>query len=78
MRLFQPFLFLSLACLSSAHLGAQETALKSIPFDQLGAEAQKQYLMGLHCASFQGYLCSPALPAADFEVLVRSLSAALV
>ncbi len=29
--------------------------------------------LGLQCASFQGCLCSPALPAAEFEPLMRAL-----
>jgi diguanylate cyclase (GGDEF)-like protein/PAS domain S-box-containing protein len=35
--------------------------------------AQKNYLAGLDCESFQGYLCSPGLPADEFEVLMESL-----
>lgn len=36
--------------------------------------AQKNYLAGLACEAFQGYLCSPALPADEFELLMASLS----
>ena len=35
--------------------------------------AQRNYLAGLDCESFQGYLCSPGLPADEFEVLMASL-----
>ncbi len=62
----------------SATIGMARALKLDVVAEGVETEAQKQYLMGLHCASFQGYLCSPALPAADFEVLVRSLSAALV
>lgn len=40
--------------------------------------AQRDYLAGLDCASFQGYLCSPGLPADEFEVLMASLPHALL
>jgi diguanylate cyclase (GGDEF)-like protein/PAS domain S-box-containing protein len=35
---------------------------------------QRDYLAGLECESFQGYLCSPALPVDEFEQLMTSLS----
>lgn len=35
--------------------------------------AQKDYLAALDCESFQGYLCSPGLPADEFELLMQSL-----
>jgi EAL domain-containing protein (putative c-di-GMP-specific phosphodiesterase class I) len=35
--------------------------------------AQRDYLQGLHCASYQGFLCSPGLAAAEFEKLVAQL-----
>lgn len=35
--------------------------------------AQRDYLAGLDCESYQGYLCSPGLPADEFEVLMASL-----
>lgn len=40
-----------------------------------GVETQEQhdFLKALHCESFQGYLCSPALPAPEFERLVSRL-----
>ena len=34
---------------------------------------QRDYLASLGCESFQGYLCSPGLPAAQFEALMASL-----
>ncbi|MCY7306132.1 MAG: EAL domain-containing protein [Rhodoferax sp.] len=39
-------------------------------------EAQRQYLLGLNCASFQGYLCAPGLPVAEFELLMERLPSA--
>lgn len=35
--------------------------------------AQRDYLAGLDCESFQGYLCSPGLPADEFELLMKTL-----
>ena len=35
--------------------------------------AQRDYLKSLHCEAFQGFLCSPGLPAAELEVLLASL-----
>ena len=37
--------------------------------------AQRDYLAGLDCTSFQGFLCSQALPAFEFEQLMRTLPA---
>ncbi|WPC65505.1 EAL domain-containing protein [Rhodoferax ferrireducens] len=34
--------------------------------------AQRDYLAGLNCESFQGFLCSPGLPAEEFERLMAS------
>jgi len=34
-------------------------------------EAQLEALKGLGCDQYQGYFCSPALPAAEFEKLIR-------
>ena len=35
--------------------------------------AQRDYLKSLRCEAFQGFLCSPGLPAAELEVLLASL-----
>jgi EAL domain-containing protein (putative c-di-GMP-specific phosphodiesterase class I) len=35
--------------------------------------AQRSYLAGLACEAFQGYLCSPGLPVAEFEQLMASM-----
>jgi sensor c-di-GMP phosphodiesterase-like protein len=38
-------------------------------------EAQLMALKALGCDQYQGYYCSPALPAAEFEQLVRRQAA---
>ena len=38
--------------------------------------AQRDYLQGLRCAAYQGFLCSPGLAADEFEALVAKLPAA--
>ncbi len=35
--------------------------------------AQRNYLASLDCAAFQGFLCSPGLPAAEFEKLIATM-----
>jgi EAL domain-containing protein (putative c-di-GMP-specific phosphodiesterase class I) len=35
--------------------------------------AQRDYLKSLRCEAFQGFLCSPGLPAAELESLLASL-----
>lgn len=35
--------------------------------------AQRDYLAALNCESYQGYLCSPGLPAHEFEQLMAAL-----
>jgi diguanylate cyclase (GGDEF)-like protein/PAS domain S-box-containing protein len=37
--------------------------------------AQRQFLAGAGCEQYQGFLCSPALPAADFEALLAAAQA---
>jgi EAL domain-containing protein (putative c-di-GMP-specific phosphodiesterase class I) len=34
---------------------------------------QRDFLKGLLCQSFQGFLCSPGLPAAEFDRLYATL-----
>ena len=54
---------------------AMARALKlDVVAEGVETSAQKEYLSGLDCASFQGYLCSPALPAAEFELLMATLA----
>ncbi|OYU45978.1 MAG: diguanylate cyclase [Burkholderiales bacterium PBB4] len=53
---------------------AMARALKlSVVAEGVETEAQRDFLQGLQCASYQGFLCSPALPAEDFEKLVSGL-----
>jgi EAL domain-containing protein (putative c-di-GMP-specific phosphodiesterase class I) len=35
--------------------------------------AQRDYLQSLHCEAFQGFLCSPGIPAVEFERLQMTL-----
>ena len=37
-------------------------------------EAQRDFLVRNGCSAFQGFLYSPAVPAADFEALLQKLS----
>ena len=53
---------------------AMARALKlSVVAEGVETEAQRDYLRELQCASFQGFLCSPGLPAAEFEALAARL-----
>ena len=53
---------------------AMARALKlSVVAEGVETQAQCDYLRELQCASFQGFLCSPGLPAAEFEVLAARL-----
>ncbi len=36
--------------------------------------AQRDYLLGLQCASYQGFLCSPGVAAPEFEQLMDSMA----
>ena len=55
----------------SATIGMARALKLDVVAEGVENEAQRQYLLGLHCASYQGYLCSPALPADAFERLVQ-------
>jgi diguanylate cyclase (GGDEF)-like protein len=53
---------------------AMARALKlSVVAEGVETASQRDYLDSLHCTAFQGYLCSPALPAPDIERLYASL-----
>ena len=58
----------------SATIGMARGLRLDVVAEGVETEAQRQYLLDQQCASFQGYLCSPALPAADFERLMRGLA----
>jgi EAL domain-containing protein (putative c-di-GMP-specific phosphodiesterase class I) len=56
---------------------AMARALKlAVVAEGVETAAQRDYLESLQCEAFQGYLCSPGLSAADFEILQQSLVAA--
>ena len=55
----------------SATIGMARALKLDVVAEGVENEAQRQYLLGLHCASYQGYLCSPALPAEAFARLVQ-------
>ena len=57
----------------SAIVGMARALKLDVVAEGVEHEAQRQYLLSLNCASYQGYLCSAALPAADFEVLMAQL-----
>ncbi len=53
---------------------AMARALKlSVVAEGVETPAQRDYLQSLQCACYQGFLCSPGLPADDFEKLVSQL-----
>ena len=51
----------------SATIGMARALKLDVVAEGVENEAQRQYLLGLQCASYQGYLCSPALPPDVFE-----------
>lgn len=54
---------------------AMARALKlSVVAEGVETTAQRDFLHGLQCEAFQGYLCSPALSAHDFERLYAELN----
>lgn len=59
----------------SATIGMARALKLDVVAEGVETAAQRDYLLGLQCASYQGYLCSPALAAPDFEALVRGLPA---
>jgi len=53
---------------------AMARALKlSVVAEGVETSAQRDYLNSLECESYQGYLCSPGVPAAEFEQLIATL-----
>ncbi len=53
---------------------AMARALKlSVVAEGVETAAQRDYLQSLNCEAFQGFLCSPGLPATEFEHLQASL-----
>jgi len=53
---------------------AMAQALKlSVVAEGVETDAQRDFLQGLHCEAFQGFLCSPGLAAEDFDKLYATL-----
>ena len=53
---------------------AMARALKmSVVAEGVETEAQRDFLEGLQCEAFQGFLCAPGLPSEDFEELYATL-----
>ncbi len=53
---------------------AMAQALKlSVVAEGVETDAQRDFLQGLHCEAFQGFLCAPGLAAEDFEKLYATL-----
>ncbi|MBT9506877.1 EAL domain-containing protein [Rhodoferax sp.] len=57
----------------SATIGMARGLKLKVVAEGVETVAQRDYLAALDCESFQGYLCSPGLPAHEFEELMRSL-----
>ncbi|WP_296443843.1 sensor domain-containing protein [Rhodoferax sp. UBA5149] len=57
----------------SATIGMARGLKLKVVAEGVETMAQKNYLAGLDCEAFQGYLCSPGLPADEFERLMASL-----
>ncbi|MEO8859000.1 MAG: EAL domain-containing protein [Burkholderiaceae bacterium] len=57
----------------SATIGMALALKLDVVAEGVETEAQRDFLRSLRCAAFQGYLCSPALEAAAFEVLMQRL-----
>ena len=55
----------------SATIGMARALKLDVVAEGVETEAQRRYLQEQNCASYQGYLCSPALPAEAFERLLR-------
>ncbi|MEO7105811.1 MAG: EAL domain-containing protein, partial [Rhodoferax sp.] len=53
---------------------AMARALKmSVVAEGVETDAQRDFLQGLQCEAFQGFLCSPGLAAEEFEELYATL-----
>lgn len=57
----------------SATIGMARGLKLKVVAEGVETAAQRNYLASLDCESFQGYLCSPGLPAHEFELLMQSL-----
>ncbi len=59
----------------SATIGMARALKMKVVAEGVETIGQRDYLAGLNCDSFQGYLCAPGLSAADFEQLWDQLRA---
>jgi len=57
----------------SAIIGMARGLKLKVVAEGVETQAQRDYLAELDCASFQGFLCSQALPAQEFEQLMKTL-----
>ena len=57
----------------SATIGMARALKLKVVAEGVETTDQRDYLAGLSCDSFQGYLCAPGLGAAEFEGLWDSL-----
>ena len=57
----------------SATIGMARGLKLKVVAEGVETVAQRDYLASLDCESFQGFLCSPGLPANEFEQLMASL-----
>ena len=60
----------------SATIGMARGLKLKVVAEGVETMAQRDYLAELDCESFQGYLCSPGLPALEFEELMVALARA--
>ena len=58
----------------SATIGMARALKLNVVAEGVETAAQKDYLTGLGCESYQGFFCSPALPPAELEALWASRS----
>jgi len=57
----------------SATIGMARGLKLKVVAEGVETQAQHDYLASLGCESYQGFLCSPGLPAAEFEKLMTKL-----
>ncbi|MBK9441990.1 MAG: EAL domain-containing protein [Comamonadaceae bacterium] len=57
----------------SATIGMARGLKLKVVAEGVETQAQHDYLANLGCESYQGFLCSPGLPAAEFEKLMTKL-----
>ena len=57
----------------SATIGMARGLKLNVVAEGVETEAQRDYLASLGCESYQGYLCSPGLPAEEFETFMARL-----